>query len=59
MKQFGSINPVEAMRDIGCMRLAARINDLRKEGVKIKSTLEFGKNRFGGKCHWKRYSLVE
>ena len=28
MKEFGSITPIEAMQDIGCMRLAARIADL-------------------------------
>ena len=29
MRQFGSITQLEAIRDIGCMRLASRISDLR------------------------------
>lgn len=35
MKEFGSITPIEAMQDIGCMRLAARIADLVDQGYAI------------------------
>lgn len=59
MKQFGSINPLEAMQEYGCMRLAARINDLRKDGVLIKDETKAGINRFGEPVHWKQYSLIE
>lgn len=34
--EFGSITQLEALRDLGVMRLASRITDLRKEGVAIK-----------------------
>lgn len=37
MKRFGSINPLQALQDIGCFRLASRINDLKKEGYPIES----------------------
>lgn len=33
MRDFGSISPLEAMRDLGCMRLAARISDLKKKAT--------------------------
>ena len=35
--EFGSITQIDALRDIGCMRLASRIADLRKQGVDIIS----------------------
>lgn len=30
-----SITPIDALTKFGCFRLAARISDLRKEGLKI------------------------
>lgn len=33
----GKITPMEAMEEIGCMRLAARISDLRREGYSIET----------------------
>lgn len=59
MEDFGSISPKEAFEDIGCMRLAARIKDLRDDGVQIDSRTECGKNRWGKKVSWSRYSLAE
>lgn len=59
MEQFGSITQFDALRDLGVMRLASRISDMRKKGYKITSTLEAVKNRYGETCHIKRYSLKE
>jgi hypothetical protein len=55
--EFGSITQLEALRDIGVMRLASRISDLRRLGYPIKSTNEPVRNRYGEKCHIKRYSM--
>ena len=55
--KFGSITQIEALRDLGVMRLASRISDLRSMGVPIVSDIEEVKNRFGEKCHIKRYRL--
>ncbi len=55
--EFGSITQLEAIRDLGCMRLASRISDLRRLGYPIKSEFEPVKNRFGETCHIKRYSM--
>lgn len=52
---FGSITQLEALRDLGVMRLASRISDLRRLGYPIESKQEVVKNRFGEKCHIKRY----
>ena len=35
----GKITPLEALHNFGCFRLASRINDLRKEGHDIKTTM--------------------
>ena len=55
--EFGSITQFEALQDLGVMRLASRISDLRQLGYPITSTTEPVKNRFGETCHIKRYSM--
>ena len=35
-----SITPVDALREFGCFRLAARIDDLRGRGVDIETITE-------------------
>lgn len=57
MKKCGSITAKEAENEYGCMRLASRINDLRRQGVAIKSEMVTGKNRRGETTHFARYSL--
>lgn len=58
MDEFGSITPLEAMRDLGVYRLAARIADLRKSGVDIKTTMIDVPNRYGTSSKVVRYSKV-
>lgn len=55
--EFGSITQLEALRDLGVMRLASRISDLRSLGYPIVSETQAVKNRYGEKCHIKRYSM--
>lgn len=57
INRFGSITQLDALRDLGVMRLASRISDLRRLGYPITSTIEHVKNRYGEKCHIKRYSM--
>lgn len=57
IKEFGSITQLEALRDIGCMRLASRISDLKKRGEPIKKTMRTVKNRYGESCAIAEYSL--
>ena len=59
MTEFGGITQLEALRDLGCMRLASRISDLRRRGYIIKSERVAVKNRYGEKSYIKRYSLGE
>ena len=59
MKLHGSITPIDALQSYGCMRLAARIADLRHQGVLITSTTETGLNRNGERVKYTRYSIAE
>lgn len=59
IEQFGSITQIDALRDIGCMRLASRISDLRRLGYNIVSDIVPVKNRYGETCHIKRYRFGE
>lgn len=57
LKDYGSITPLEAMNEYGIMRLAARINDLRAQGIDIASEVKTGKNRYGEDTHFSVYRL--
>ena len=59
MKKYGSITAKEAENEYGCMRLASRINELRRNGVAITAEMVAGKNRRGEATHYARYSLAE
>lgn len=57
--KYGSITPIEAMAEYGCMRLGARIWDLRDDGIEIETEMVKGKNRFGKAIRYAKYSLKE
>lgn len=57
LKDYGSITSLEAMNEYGIMRLAARINDLRAQGIDIASEVKTGKNRYGEDTHFSVYRL--
>ena len=59
MMDFGSITPIEAMKDLGVMRLGARIYDLEKQGFEILHERETGRNRYGEKTSYAKYSLIK
>lgn len=59
MRQFGSITQLEALSDIGCMRLASRISDLRQQGYAIGRRMKTGKNRYGDSVSFAEYYLEE
>lgn len=56
MRDFGSITPLQAMADLGVMRLAARIADLKKAGYNIERKLVTVKNRYEQDCVVAQYS---
>lgn len=55
--QFGSITQRDAYNDLGVMRLASRISELRKNGHDITGEMITVENRFGEKCQVKQYSI--
>ena len=55
LDDFGSISPLEAMRDLGVMRLGARIWELIREGWPIVKETESAKNRYGQTTRYARY----
>ena len=57
MEDFGSITPLQAMKDLGVMRLAARICELKKYGVWIDSDRVEDTNRYGETVHFSKYTL--
>ena len=57
MREFGSTTQLDALRDLGVMRLASRINGLRKRGYAIESKAVTVKNRYGEPCRISSYTL--
>ena len=57
LKRHGSITPLEALNRYGCMRLGARIYDLKRSGYEIESRLELHKNENGEYTKFARYAL--
>ena len=57
VQKYGSITPLEALKEYGIMRLASRVHDLKKRGVYLNRTTEKSTNRFGDTVHYTRYTL--
>lgn len=57
MQDEGSITPWEAMREFGCMRLGARIYDLRRRGLDITKETETSRNRYGKRVSYAKYRV--
>lgn len=57
INDYGSITQLDALREFGCMRLASRVNDLRRRGVNIRTDTETALNRYGEEVRYARYRL--
>ena len=57
MRQHGGITQREATEHIGCTRLAARIADLKRQGIDVCGDMVTVENRYGEKCRVKQYRL--
>lgn len=57
LRAFGSISPREALDLYGCMRLGARIYDLKRQGFAIRASRETSRNRRGDKVTYARYYM--
>ena len=59
MNEFGSITPLEAMRDLGVYRLASRVSDLKRLGYIVVGEWVEVSNRWGEKTRVKSYRLEQ
>lgn len=57
--ETGGITQLEALNELGVMRLASRVSDLRKRGHRITSKMIPVKNRYGETCYIKRYMMED
>lgn len=57
IEENGSITPLDALKEFGCMRLASRMCDIKKMGYPVKKEMETAKNRNGEPVHYARYSI--
>ena len=57
LREFKSITPLEAMRDLGIMRLGARIFDLKGKGYPIIADKVAVKNRWGETTYVASYRM--
>lgn len=57
LRDYGSITPVDALKEYGCMRLGARIYDLKRQGHDIRTERETALNRYGEKTSFARYRM--
>ena len=58
LEDYGSIDPMEAIYEYVCMRLASRISDLKRQGYPIVSERTKGKNRYGEDTSYCTYRLA-
>lgn len=60
LKKHGSITQLEALQEIGCMRLATRIWELKNwDGYVIRTDTEYYTNSQGERKHYARYVLIQ
>lgn len=57
IKEFGSITPMEAFRDLGVTKLATRVSEMSRNGIDFEKQFVKGKNRYGEPVYYMRYSL--
>lgn len=55
----GSITAYEAVKEIGCLQLAARLCELKKLGYRFDKTRIHTKNRYGYPSHYDEYRLAD
>lgn len=57
LADFGGITSLEAMSDLGILRLASRVHELRVSGHDIRGETVAAKNRYGEPVRYSRYTL--
>ena len=55
----GEVNPLTSWRSLGIYRLAARVLDLKRLGVPVRSRWIYVKNQYQEECRVKEYYIEE
>ena len=58
LRTRGKLTPVQAMTNYGIMRLAARVEELRRLGWDIETEMVVNNDGAGGSTRYARYKLV-
>lgn len=59
LRNFGTLEPLEALRESGIYRLGARISELQSQGVRISKEMVASKSSITGKTvHFAKYRLT-
>jgi ribosomal protein S8 len=58
MRENNGITAYEAVVEVGCTQLSARICELQREGYMFSTELIKNTNRYGDKCHYLKYRYV-
>lgn len=59
MQEYGWITQFDALKELGIMRLASRISDLREMGVEVEKDWHEIVNRYGEVVRVRKYRLKE
>lgn len=59
LEDFGSISQLEAIQNYGILRLASRINDLKRQGYLISAKIVKGRNRYDEPTRYAVYRLIK
>lgn len=59
LQDYGAITSLEAITEYGILRLASRVNDLKRRGYNISAERGKGRNRYGETTYFAIYRLVE
>ena len=57
--KHGSITTKQAMDDLGCYRLSARVYDIRSFGITVNREMVTVKNRNGEDCRVAKYTIPD
>jgi len=57
LNNYGSITPLDALKDYSIMRLAAVVFNLKEDGYDIQSEMVSGINKFGEIVNYGKYTL--
>lgn len=55
----GWVSPADAFREVGTMKLATRVSEIRRMGVPVESRRVSYINRFGKKLYHNEYRIKE